>query len=697
MKYSIKNNEITFTIGEINKPMYRYISIVNVKVDIQLINNICASVCRNGQGKSVHTQSQYIQNHAKPFIYFFIHEGISNPTCSSDWQSIILEFLKFYISANNFSKATLSTKIEIWHTRITAFLNVLIDDGVIPIGLIIPNIRLKNESSINTFKKTLKNTLPQETTTLDKLIIDKSFALDEEMFLDKVEIRLRRQISILKAVCLEHWEAIIADNNLAKSFTKDKKYDGINDFLDQLNESTSPKKKYNFIGSSEGNEGYIWTILIIRKLLQISSNTDCISIKSLANHRCFRKRPLSFKQSRQLEPISSLNTRAFNALDSSGVFYHFCGVLSGADVAAICTLLTIEHPNFNPMSLQNAKLVGVKGKMHLITTDDNDVSIFSIDKPRARTRKSAILTPLSQKILLSVITITQPIRTILKKNHDPDWRCLFLGKQIGGKVGKIKIPTSDGLTCSKSMSLIRMYPELEKAGLTRGVLSLRKVRNTMGVLKWFETGSIQEMSRCLGNSDRVVLEHYIPPSLIVEWNTRIIRRFQNTLIILACKDEDFLLDVTDFSTMDELINFTSQLVLEYKKGTSPVANLIHSLSLEQLDKKVKDESAVLNINLSKNGLAFLYAFHDFMLKNLPKIDQNNQSSAMTDATKALINLSSFIKHACESNSISLALRGVIDYESLMLVHTKALKLKDILLERFDHMYLSNVFWGNDEK
>ncbi len=697
MKYSILNNVITFTIGEIHKPKYRYVSIVNLNVDIQLINHICASICRNGQGKSVHTQGQYIQNHAKALIYFFIHKGIGNPTCSSDWQSIILEFLNFYISPNNFSNAALSTKIEIWHTRITAFLNVLIDDGVIPIGVIIPNIKLKNESSKNTFKQTLKNTLPQETATLDKLIIDRNFALDDEMFLEKIEVRLRQQILILKTVCLEHWEAIVADNNLAKKYTEERKYDDINELFDQLDETIPPQKKYNFIGSSEGHEGYIWTILIIRKLLQISSNTDSISTKSLANHRFFRKRPLSLKQSSQLESISSLNKCAFNVLDSVGVFHHFCGVLSGADVAAICTLLTIDHPKFTPMSLQNARLVGVKGKMHLITTDDNEVGIFSIDKPRATIRKNAVLTPLSQKIILSVINITQPIRSILKKNHDPDWRYLFLGKQIGGKVGKMKVPTSDGLTCSKSRSLIRMYPELEKAGLTRGVLSLRKVRNTMGVLKWFETGSIQEMSKCLGNSKRVVLEHYIPSFLIEEWNTRIIRRFQNTLIILACKDEGFLLDVTDFTTMDELINFTSQLVIEYKKGTSPIANLIHNFSSKLSDKKVKNETAVLNINLSSHGIAYLYAFHEFTLKSISQIEKINQSSAITESAKALINLSSFIKHACETNAISPALRDIIDYESLLLVHKKALKLKDILLERFDKIYLSDVFWRADEE
>lgn len=698
MKYSILNNVITFTIGEIHKPKYRYVSIVNLNVDIQLINNICASICRNGQGKSVHTQGQYIQNHAKALIYFFIHKGIGNPTCSSDWQSIILEFLNFYISPNDFSNAALSTKIEIWHTRITAFLNVLTDDGVIPIGLIIPNIKLKNESSRNSFKQTLKNTLPQETTTLDKLIIDRSFALDDEMFLDKIETRLRRQISILKAVCIEHWEAIVTDNDLFNKHTNHNEYSEINSLFDPCGAVVdNPPKKFSLICNNESTEGYTWTILIIRKLLLISGNTDCISNESLAQLPYFHSRPFNYKQSQLLSSVTSLNTSAFNILSAQGIFHHFCGILSGADVAAICTLLTIEHPNFNPMSLQNAKLVGAKGKMHLITTDDNKVSIFSIDKPRATKRKSAVLTSLSQKILLSVINITQPIRSILKKNNDPDWRYLFLGKQIGGELGKMKVPTSSGLTCSKSRSLIRMYPELEKAGLTQGVLSLRKIRNTMGVLKWFDTGSIQEMSRCLGNSDRVVLEHYIPSFLIEEWNTRIIRRFQNTLIILACKDEDFLLDVTDFTTMDELINFTSQLVIEYKKGTSPIANLIHNFSSKLSDKKVKNETAVLNINLSSNGIAYLYAFHEFTLKNIPQIDKINQSSAITDSAKALINLSSFIKHACETNAISPALRDIIDYESLLLVHKKALKLKDILLERFDKIYLSDVFWGTDEE
>lgn len=699
MKYSILNNEIIFTIGDINKSKKRYVSIDNINIDILLIQQVCISICRLSQGKSVYTQSQYIQNFVKPLMNFFSYRNVNNPTSSSQWQSIILNFLNFYISDNIGSNAKLSTKIEIWHTRITAILKTLTDDGIIPIGLVIPNIKLKRELTSTSFKKTLEDSLPVKASTLDKLLIDINFSIDDELFLNRIEDRLRRKISILKEVCLEHWKAILADNDLAEKYTKDSKYSEINLLFDQFGKVTkSPPKKYNYICNHPSDEGHIWTIVIIKKLLSVSENINCVSAKALVKLPYFKQQAFRHRESvKLLEPITSLNAYAFNLLSSSAIFYHFCGVLSGADIASICTLLTIEHPNFNPMSLQDAKLVGVTGRMHLIATDDNKTNIFSIDKPRARKRKNAVLTPLSQKIILSVIKITQPIRDLLKRSNDPDWRYLFLGKQYGGKLGKIKVPTSDGLTCSKSYSLIRMYPILEKVGLTRGVLNLKKVRNTMGVLKWFETGSIKEMSKCLGNSQKVVLEHYIPHSLIEEWNTRIIRRFQNTLIILACKDEDFLLEVTDFSTMDELINFTSQLLVEYKQGSSPIANLIHNFNSESADKELADGTGIININLSLNGIAYLYAFHEFTLKNIHQKEFVYHSNSMTASAKALINLSSFIKHACETNAISPALRENIDYESLLIIHKEALKLKNILLERFEHFYLSDDFWGGNEK
>lgn len=258
MKYSILNNKITFTVIDINKHAERYISLDRVNVDIQLIHKICSSMCRYGQGKSVYTQDQYTQNYIKPLMNFFRHKKISNPSSSSDWQSIILGFLSFYISDNVYSKARLSTRVQIWHTRITAFLKVLVDDGVIPIGIIIPNIKLNDEYSKTSFKETLQDSLSYKESTLDKLVIDRDFALGDNVFLDKIEERLRQKILILRNVCIEHFEAIIADNDFYKNFIDDNKYNDVNSLFTQYSGLVKkPQKKI--------------TLFIIKKTMMVTS------------------------------------------------------------------------------------------------------------------------------------------------------------------------------------------------------------------------------------------------------------------------------------------------------------------------------------------------------------------------------------------------------------------------------------------
>ncbi|WP_214653406.1 hypothetical protein, partial [Vibrio anguillarum] len=109
-----------------------------------------------------------------------------------------------------------------------------------------------------------------------------------------------------------------------------------------------------------------------------------------------------------------------------------------------------------------------------------------------------------------------------------------------------------------------LYPEI--AGHN---VSLSSLRNTMGVLRWFESGSIREMAKTLGNTERVTLENYIPPVLLKMWNNRIIRRFQQTLIILSAYDEDYLIEVSDFQSMADLSYFMAQMFFCSERGRSP--------------------------------------------------------------------------------------------------------------------------------
>jgi len=87
------------------------------------------------------------------------------------------------------------------------------------------------------------------------------------------------------------------------------------------------------------------------------------------------------------------------------------------------------------------------------------------------------------------------------------------------------------------------------------VLSLARIRATAGVLVYLKSLSIEKMAESLGNSKRVAMNYYLPPTIMQFFQERWVRIFQNAVIIHAMKDSPFLLDATDFSSMSELDRF----------------------------------------------------------------------------------------------------------------------------------------------
>ena len=386
---------------------------------------------------------------------------------------------------------------------------------------------------------------------------------------------------------------------------------------------------------------------------------------------------------------------AYNKLSSRSQFYRFAGLLSPLDVAAACCVLTIEHPQFTPEALQSAKILNVNGKIHLALTDSTERLILSLDKPRAGKRKTAILSPVSLKILREIMDLTKSVRIILKKHGDKGWRHLFLGCQISGRLGAITAPALF-LSRTRGPSLCSLYPALPEAGLTSGTFDYRRIRTTMGVLRWFETGSISEMSRRLGNSTKVVIEHYLPPALLKAWNTRLIRRFQNVLIVLAAHSEDYLLDVADFPSFSELQNFIGQMLIEYPNNSSPLANEIQSRFASKTkincDSTKTPKNGLLNIRLSPTSLAYLYAFSDFAAKKLSAEELDHVDARSQLAPIQFIHLSHLIHHACENSEISLGLREILDIAQLKSIHGQALVRQDILNIRLAELATTN-HWG----
>jgi hypothetical protein len=233
-----------------------------------------------------------------------------------------------------------------------------------------------------------------------------------------------------------------------------------------------------------------------------------------------------------------------------------------------------------------------------------------------------------------------------------------------------------------------MYPELEKQGLTRGSLDLRRLRTTVGVLRWFETGSVLEMGRALGNTAQVALEHYLPPALLAAWNIRIVRRFQNTLIVLAAHEEDHLLDVTDFCSLTDLLHFMEQLVSDHPGGSSPIANAIHTrlgarVPTGQSEMPIVDDGRgrLLNIRCSVRSLAYLYAFDDYVT-HLPASKREEVDPSTGLSAQAFIDVSRMIRHACEAPEVSAALHDQLDVEALRRIHRGALGQQEAMRAQF---------------
>ncbi|USX15334.1 hypothetical protein NHH88_05975 [Oxalobacteraceae bacterium OTU3CAMAD1] len=385
------------------------------------------------------------------------------------------------------------------------------------------------------------------------------------------------------------------------------------------------------------------TVAVLSLILKTSADVDCLSAKALQVHPAFHTR-FAHKRSaialQQIRSMSALTDHQFEAQTALTLFMRFVGVLSPLDIAVACAILIREHPNFNPESLITARILNARGRSYLHTTDHGRGQIFSVDKPRAGCRKYAVLSPLSVKVLKHVLRCTDPVRNLLKASGSKFWRHLFVGS-AGRELGHLEVSAKQ-LNGSTKYSLCRYYPELEESGLVQGTLDFAKLRATVGMLTWFETGSLTLVSRKLGNSYRVALENYIPKEIRRLWNERVIRRFQNILILLASADREHNIRLSDIATIQDLNSFLAQLTYDFAPGSSVIADEIERkyggrfrISLDATSSEIKTNNEILSVVISEETLSYLY------LKRL-NWELGNDGGGVPDCLVDLAKLLNFI-------------------------------------------------------
>lgn len=379
-----------------------------------------------------------------------------------------------------------------------------------------------------------------------------------------------------------------------------------------------------------------------------------------------------------LHKLTTLTDDQIGQLTLGAFVMRFAGILSSLDMAVAMAILIREHPNLSPDAIAGAMLLNARGKSYLLMTDNyNAAAIFSVNKRRAGCRKYLVLTKRSARIIRHILRTTAPIRALLKRTGHSQWRYLFLGIMVHQGVGHPKEIAAEMLWSNDrkiKIGFACFYPCLAEAGLGEGTLDFSKIRATQGVLAWFDKGSVLAVHRRLGNSYRISIQHYIPEALLSAWNERIIRRFQNTILVLAAAKEEYLLFVVDMPNMSELHRFLAQLIYDVRPGHSPIDDHIQAEFSERFRiegpvqrefsnlKTLKNES--LHIRLNPSSLALLLAYRQWANAQLSPESKRQQDIQTGLTPQHFIDLAVMLQAAAYSENIGPNLSRSLDLRSL---------------------------------
>lgn len=707
MRYEIHGEVVTFFLDNPKRddPDTRRSSLEGTGLTPTIITPMLDATVDWRRGNSLDSQDAATRAVADIFAGFR-ELGVSWPTNSQNWALFLLRFFQWYFTnAESGSRTDIRTKV--WSSQWVPWLEYLKDAEIIPLDVVVPRANAKKIKSLGHDIKPLlgqgRRYITDPTVSAQRLLVDVSFGMTDADYLDAIEQQCLHLVGVIKEVCLQHWRGAMRDAETGRKLAGQVSDDMIDRALAEgrYGELLKIDRRRPFVkyASPVHPKGIAWALAWARHSLKRGNTRECVSAATMRQSPFFNTRAFQGGGENNfpvLDGLTVLTSEQWEQFLGPARFYRFAGLLSGLDATAACALLTIEHPQFTSESLQDAMLLNVRGKPRLLLTDNSERSILCIDKPRAGKIKSAALSELAQEVIEDIIRATAPIRDVLKRAGDKRWRYLFLGAlndRRASRVGILSVLTVRPALLNGAydmVSLPRLYPLLTQNNLKSGTFDFRRLRNTLGIIRWFETGSILEMSRKLGNTKKVALKHYLPPALLHAWNTRIIRRFQNTLIVLAAHEEPHLLEVTDFSNLADLQHFIAQLILDYPAKTSPLADEVQRRlrgSSPSISVDAASASGFLNVRLSPRSLAYLYSFRDLALKTLSPEQQDKIDALSGLSPRQFIDMARLLSHAAENTELHPALRDSLDVTQLIETHGQALALKGQIDAQFSKLAL----------
>lgn len=544
------------------------------------------------------------------------HLGLKQlPTTEGEWQILVIAIYRYIITRTS-STASLKTRVAIEWMSIRGLLKILVEAGIIPVSTYLPPAREALDSiDISPYKDRLLGQSSLKvvgaTTKIDKLMCSVSLSRTDAEYLEELRDTLSFRRHLLLQTLTKHWQHIKANITFGRELVAGVDW-GLLEPLIEPHLTTDPKCHPAYPSSRDGLANYL-AVLQHKYKGWVTSDDDFRNLKSRRNTE-FIPRHATFGSFENVAKLLGAPDAPYGCgLWSSRVIWWWLGRISHFDISVLTALLIMLHPSWTPTAVMLSRVTNRDGKQYLDFADDG--FSYEINKQRAKDMKRETLDPLAYDIISTLIEVSAPIRHELSENGDPKATLLFLpygNKRIVEPIPSQAVMALSGKTVNKNGSIWLgiVYPELIAGGLDVGMLSFKKIRNTEGVLEWFRTKSLRAVSRKLGNTEKVVLEHYIPKPLLDAWNTRIIRRFQNLWISVAVANEVFLLDVTDFKSLADIHSFLRDMLHLHGKNDSPLAELLHEKFGVLTGEKCESNSgnAHLHVDISKVALSTLYSY-----------------------------------------------------------------------------------------
>ena len=533
-----------------------------------------------------------------------------------NWDIFFLNFFRYFLIDNSHTKASNETRLNRWSTG-KLFIENLKLLGMIPRNAMIPDSRIKTERSRSSNREAAvmagktNHQNGRVNQIEEKYLIDFSYAKPEQVYFDDIKIEL---ISIASSVRLEahdYWRKMKECHTLGKALVNLIDPTLLDEELGTIDEQkgTSPSKTP--LRKFSTNELILaWFLACVNRLF-LQGKIRSISLKALQNTPYFMKH-LNNRYIDILRHIAKviLVGIVHPKMPFPEIISRLLGMLSARDCAVASAILIDEDCSINPDTIGSAQYQDKDGKEYITLLGNSEEIILSLAKDRAVKRFQVCAPKMSTQVVLDILASTKSIRHYLApiKPDAGNYFFLVATKYGFGPPNNISLQIKGG-------SGLPWYEYSKESFKRRKVgkesFNLSAIRSTRGIIVWLETGSVRHMAKALGNTERIVMKSYLPQWLIRKRNERNARFFQQTLILIACAGEAWLLEASDFHTIDDL----EQFVLNSLSSENNQSDL--SAELRRLYQPTNDgvedfSRNALSINLSEQSLTALYTYAEWV-------------------------------------------------------------------------------------